>query len=73
MRASLFIETIIEVEIDAATLAEAAEQAKKFRLFDIIKIKKGDSIDGSLTVLGVNHAWPSHGDTGEESRNVLSL
>ena len=65
MRADIFIEVVINVDVPSSTLAEAVAQAKTLKMHDLIKVKKGEATDWSITVLSVNHDWPSCGDTGE--------
>jgi len=65
MRADIFVELTISVDVPGSTLAEAVEQAKKLKASDLFKVKQGEATDWAISVLGVNHDWPSQGDKGE--------
>lgn len=65
MRVSILIEAFIDVEVPGDDLADAVESAKKLKITDIIKVKKGETVDWNISTLGVSHDWPSTGDSGE--------
>lgn len=65
MRASILVETIVDINIPGSTLEEAVEAVQKIKATDLFKVKQGDAVDWTITVLGVNHEWPSLGEHGE--------